>query len=395
MASTELLRSYRIAHGRATSIEPFERALRENTPLTTIKDPDAFLEYLKQVNMKADMIMEELKRVSAEKDSFKKKLEDTEAELATTKDELSKLKETRETQAAVEPTPGDEEPKDDKEDEGGAAHSRSPEAAKSPIMSSVLGLFSPKEKPAEGPSPDAADEKEDLFSFEAENSQFEAQLAAKSDEIEKLRTEVESLKTELSVNATARSAEPEQLRAQVGTLESELSAAKQAKEELSEQLNKATAEVGDASKKAAAAQAALQAQIDSRTSEIAGLKEKLDQAQAQLKDLEEKKAKQKSVTTTAIKDQQAKLSTAKDEIEHLKKQVKLLTEEKAALIKHDAIRAGEVHRLRAEAIGCGDELAKLADVKEVLVSSFQANPSQAHTPRSPHSRKHQEFSRPC
>ncbi|KAG9650647.1 hypothetical protein KCV04_g1244, partial [Aureobasidium melanogenum] len=38
---TELLRSYRIAHARVTAIEPFEAALRENTPLTSIADPSA------------------------------------------------------------------------------------------------------------------------------------------------------------------------------------------------------------------------------------------------------------------------------------------------------------------------------------------------------------------
>ncbi len=89
---TELLRSCRIAHGRATSIEPFEKALRENTPPTTIKDPDAMVEYLNQLNLKGDMVMDEFKRVSAEKDTFKKKSEDVEKELAALKEEVASLK---------------------------------------------------------------------------------------------------------------------------------------------------------------------------------------------------------------------------------------------------------------------------------------------------------------
>lgn len=59
---TELLRSYRVAHKRATAIEPFEKALRENTPLTSISEPAALIEYLNQLNLKGDMVMDELKR---------------------------------------------------------------------------------------------------------------------------------------------------------------------------------------------------------------------------------------------------------------------------------------------------------------------------------------------
>lgn len=84
--ATELLRSYRLAHSR---IEPFERALRENTPLSSIKDPTAFVEYLNQLNLKSDMVVDELKRVSAEKDSLKKKYEEVDEELVALKYEIS------------------------------------------------------------------------------------------------------------------------------------------------------------------------------------------------------------------------------------------------------------------------------------------------------------------
>ncbi|RCI17379.1 hypothetical protein L249_1691 [Ophiocordyceps polyrhachis-furcata BCC 54312] len=69
----ELLRSYRVAHKRATAIEPFEKALRENSPLVSISDPDALVEYLNQLNLRGDMVMQELKRVSADRDDLKKK----------------------------------------------------------------------------------------------------------------------------------------------------------------------------------------------------------------------------------------------------------------------------------------------------------------------------------
>ena len=77
-ADAELLRSYRIAHARVGTIETFEASLRENTPLTSISDPSAFVEYLNQVNRKGDMVMDELKRVSKERDELNKKFEEAE-----------------------------------------------------------------------------------------------------------------------------------------------------------------------------------------------------------------------------------------------------------------------------------------------------------------------------
>ena len=61
----ELLRSYRIAHARVGAIEAFESSLREYTPLTSISDTGAFVEYLGQLNVKSDMLMEELKHATS------------------------------------------------------------------------------------------------------------------------------------------------------------------------------------------------------------------------------------------------------------------------------------------------------------------------------------------
>ena len=63
---TDLLRNYRAAHARVTAIEPFEATLREHTPLTSIADPGALVEFLNQRSVQSEMVMEELKRVSAE-----------------------------------------------------------------------------------------------------------------------------------------------------------------------------------------------------------------------------------------------------------------------------------------------------------------------------------------
>lgn len=72
----ELLRSYRVAHARAVSIEPFEKTLKENTPLVSISEPGALVEYLNQLNLRGDMVMDELKRVTTDRDDYKKKFEE-------------------------------------------------------------------------------------------------------------------------------------------------------------------------------------------------------------------------------------------------------------------------------------------------------------------------------
>ncbi|KAI1005545.1 Autophagy-related protein 23 [Podosphaera aphanis] len=87
----ELLRSYRIAHARAISIEPFEKQLRENTPLSTISDPDALGEYLNQLNLKGDIIMDELKRISVDRDDYKKKFEESQLQKLALQEELTSL----------------------------------------------------------------------------------------------------------------------------------------------------------------------------------------------------------------------------------------------------------------------------------------------------------------
>ncbi|KAL5614271.1 hypothetical protein BROUX41_004381 [Berkeleyomyces rouxiae] len=92
-AYSELLRSYRIAHGRATSIEPFEQVLKENTPLTSIRDTEAFAEYLNQANLKSHMLMEELKRITTEKDGLQKENAAQADQIKTLKLELATTKE--------------------------------------------------------------------------------------------------------------------------------------------------------------------------------------------------------------------------------------------------------------------------------------------------------------
>ncbi|KAK3372057.1 hypothetical protein B0H63DRAFT_401367 [Podospora didyma] len=151
----ELLRSYRIAHSRATSIEPFEKALKEHTPLTSIKDTEALVEYLTQVNVKGDMVMQELKRVSVEKDTYKNNADEADKELAALKEEVAALKAEKASSAATKPS----------------------------------------EEKAEGQAKDG----EDFFSYDTEIPQLQAEVDKKSAEIHTLQTNVQNLKEELAL----------------------------------------------------------------------------------------------------------------------------------------------------------------------------------------------------
>ncbi|RYP27396.1 hypothetical protein DL768_011241 [Monosporascus sp. mg162] len=282
----ELLRHYRGAHGRAISVEPFERALRENTPLTSIKDPAALVEYLSQLNLKGDMYMEELKRVSAEKDTFKKKAEEAEKELASLKDEVAALRAAKSEQDTAHADTRTDTTAANKEDDG-AKPSTSPSGMKSPV-SSILGVFSPKQKPVL--DDDNNEGSQDMFSYDDEIPQLQAEVASKSEEIAKLQSEMSVLKEELAV-------------------------AKENSIGLVENLEKATRELS-ASRDKIAVQESLQTQLDARNIEIKSLTEKLEETQAKLRGLETSLEEERTnaASTTKQCESQFAASNAKNSV---------------------------------------------------------------------------------
>ncbi|PHH69448.1 hypothetical protein CDD82_7748 [Ophiocordyceps australis] len=144
----ELLRSYRVAHRRATAIEPFEKALRENTPLTSITDPGALTEYLNQLNLRSDMVMEELKKVSADRDDLKTKYTESQDKLGRLESELGTLK-----SAATKSQDGDK-----------------------------------------------TQDQQDFFSYDDEMPKLQAQLETKSAQIERLEATVDNLTKQLQAS---------------------------------------------------------------------------------------------------------------------------------------------------------------------------------------------------
>ncbi|KAI6780516.1 Golgin-like protein [Emericellopsis cladophorae] len=268
----ELLRSYRVAHRRATAIEPFERALRENTPLTSIGDPNALTEYLNQLNLRSDMVMQELKRVSAENDELKKSHEQDEEKIKKLEADLEAAKGGKPVEETGEPQV--EAPRQSVDDKAVA-----PEKVRSPVLS-VMGMFSPKQKAAQQ---EATKGDGDLFSYDEELPQLQADLASRDEEIQTLRKEVDGLKGELSV-------------------------AKESSTELANNLEKVEKEL-TGSKDAASSRESLQKELEARNSEIARLNERLEASQSQIKALEADLASETKALSAKVKEVEASLAT--------------------------------------------------------------------------------------
>ena len=191
---TDLLRNYRTAHARVASIEPFEATLREHTPLASIADPGALVEFLDQRGVQSDMVMEELKRVSAEnrevvkeRDELKVKLEEAESKAKEAFDEAAGLRKQREagkdvtaTQEAVN--------KDGKAEEA------------DPLGATSVETREEKATPTAANS-QADAEDETFFSYETEVSRLESEMSQRLTEIQEQKDYINELSTE---NATLR-----------------------------------------------------------------------------------------------------------------------------------------------------------------------------------------------
>lgn len=112
----DLLRNYRTAHKLNASIGPFEATLREHTPLTSISDPDALVEFLNQRSVQSSMVMEELKRISVEhanvlkeRDELKVKLDAAEKKAKEAFDDAAGLRREREEQQNAKKASGSQQ----------------------------------------------------------------------------------------------------------------------------------------------------------------------------------------------------------------------------------------------------------------------------------------------
>ncbi|KAL9038517.1 MAG: hypothetical protein Q9214_005249, partial [Letrouitia sp. 1 TL-2023] len=192
----ELLRSYRLAHSRVSTIDNFEATLRENTPLTSISDPGALVEYLNQLNLKGDMVVDELKRVSSDRDNLKQKLSEAERSAREAWDEVTNLRKPKEDMGTVsakkrlDTSQNSQASRDNSVDEDlPVVQAKSPPASATSRTGSItsFSIFSPKTKPLS--SPIVKEENEDLFSYDNELPRLEEELRSREEMIDELHME--------------------------------------------------------------------------------------------------------------------------------------------------------------------------------------------------------------
>lgn len=203
----DLLKSYRVAHARVLSIEPFEAALRENTPLTSITDPSALVEFLNQVNLKSDMVVDELKRVSTERDKFKEDLSQSKESAKKAWDEVSNLRSQGSTAGPEDSGRHSSESQEKVEalsngnggDDPLSATTKSPSTSLKSRTGSVtsMSIFSPRSKPVD--TPVVQEEKEEFFSYDEELPRMKTEIKERQVMIDDLQTEVGNLKRDLAV----------------------------------------------------------------------------------------------------------------------------------------------------------------------------------------------------
>ncbi|KAI9043226.1 putative vesicle-mediated transport protein (Imh1) [Aspergillus affinis] len=331
----ELLKAYRMAHTRVLSIEPFEAALRENTPLTSIGDPKALTEYLNQISLKGDMVVEELKRISGERDDYKKKFEEAQQATKAAYDEVANLKKNGNKS---------EEGSSSKEGDGlsvdtAAANAPSPDItvqSATPTSASRLAqIFSPKQNSAkQAEKPEPQQESEEFFSFDGEIPRLETELKEKQEEIETLKTQTEKLQRDLSVarestegmvqNLETATRELSELRDTKDKQDSEIEKLKASKQEGIDELKSRLVASEESLTKATAEVEKLKDELKQKATEIEQLQAQVaqsekDNEQPEIESLLEELKKEKETTKN-------KLGVLQNLVDSLRSQLKTTEE---------------------------------------------------------------------
>lgn len=253
------------------------------------------MEYLNQLNLKADMVMDELKRVSAQRDTLKHKLEESDKAAAEASAELEQL---RKESVTIGASNGTDVNKVEENGSSGAVG----EPKEEPIET-VLDATAPAFEPAaqnELPLPpksqsqsgvDTVGQSEDLFSYDSELPRLQSELQQRESKIVELQTENISLKTDLAV--TKESAE--HLMQNLETATNDLREIKDSRERLqletAEQHEALQANVDDLRAKLEAAVKGLeksQGGHGQHEETVANLKEALERANQELEQMKSK-----------------------------------------------------------------------------------------------------------
>jgi len=221
----ELLRNYRTAHAHVATIEPFEAALREHTPLTSIADPNALVEFLNQRSLQSEMVMNELKRVTAEqlalakeRDELKVKLNEAEKKAREAFDEAAGKSPQKQEAAGQAATM--------------AAAKDTTGTANSDAKADPDAFFSYDEEVSHVASESAHDE--EITQLKQENSEQKERIEALQEEKATLQQKLEAAHTDLDAINDKLRAQDEQtssLKSDLASAKTELAAISKAHEE--------------------------------------------------------------------------------------------------------------------------------------------------------------------
>ncbi|CEJ61619.1 hypothetical protein PMG11_10149 [Penicillium brasilianum] len=359
----ELLKAYRAAHSRVLSIEPFEAALRENTPLTSIAEPKAFTEYLNQMSLKSDMVIDELKRVTTDRDDYKKKLEEAQKATKAAHDELTGLKKEKE------------------------------ESSKE-----VKKLPEQKEEASE-----------EFFSFDNEVPRLEGELKEKQEEVDTLKTEVDKLKNDLSVarestegmvqSLETSTRELVELRDTKDKLDIEIKTLKISKETDVTELNAKLADTESSLERVSAEAESLKTELKEKSQEIEKLQAEAAQAEKAeepevdpklLDQLDEaKKAKDASekklgVVQGLVDTFKSQLKEAESQVSDLKKEIDQKSEDSSNLQKivdfvDEGLTGNMAWKSAKESVAAGKK-ADFEEIRKSFTPAEKAAESTASTP---------------
>ncbi|KAI9808080.1 MAG: hypothetical protein M1826_004357 [Phylliscum demangeonii] len=310
---TDLLRSYRVAHARVALIEPFETSLREYTPLTSINDPAALVEYLVHVNLKTDMVMTELKRVTAERDDYKKKV--TELEAATRLGDGGFKEESLAGGLAAETATRDGAP-----GVGDAADAR--------LSAAGSASAPPQEADAQrqeaGATLATVDENESTTrSHDVELPRLRSELQGKDEQLQALGSEAERIRQDLAAARASHTDAVLSLEQAKHELHESRGQQEQQANEWQQERTATAANVRHLEQQLKAAETkrhALEIQQRERGSREEGTREEMDRLSAQLAELQ-----------SHIADHQKRIRTLNNLVETLRSQLKRTEDEKLQL----------------------------------------------------------------
>lgn len=365
----DLLRNYRTAHARVSAIEPFEATLREHTPLTSIVDPSALVEFLNQRSVQSEMVMQELKRLSAEnrdvvkdRDDLKVKLDEAEKKAKEAFDEAAGLREQRE--AASTETAG----------KAAGASKETPAAASENVEDDTFFSYD-----------------SELPRLEEEALQHQAEIEKQTDYINELSTENATLRSDLD----ATSGTLEARRLDLNAMENKVSVKDRLIEGLQKELADAKAERDSAKADLESARTAhTQDHEDGETASIS-----LVQSEAKIVDLQEKikgyqaslEAKNKELTEKATVAEENLRKYQAEHEENLKngkyvqreEKMKAINQKVVASLKEDVTKAEqakavaegtnknlelEINTLRSEADTRGGIITRLRGQEDEATS---------------------------